>query len=118
MSYYSSQLFIELVPWNIVQKLLILICPIITLDRVFMVDTNAFKKMIFLGYHHTFLETLKNYYHIEKHFYLTRRLTYNSFTTILRQLCKSHNISFRTELKFEHTYHNMVYFFPWIDTLE
>jgi hypothetical protein len=108
----EHRLFQELVPWNCFQHLLREICPPLSLNQTFMIDLNAYKKMIFLEKHHPFLETLKTHYLRDKHFYITRPFTYNSFMTIVRQICKSHKQPFHTELKFGRAFHNMVYYIP------
>ena len=109
----SDKLFKKLVPWEYMQILLSEICPLLSLNRLFVIDLNVYKKMIFLEKHYAFLESLKPYYRMEKHFYLTREFTYNSFMTIVRQICKSHKQPFHTELKFGRAFHNMVYFIPY-----
>jgi hypothetical protein len=108
----SGKLFKELVPWEYMRILLSEICPSLSLNQLFVIDLNVYKKMIFLEKHYAFLETLKKHYRLEKHFYITREFTYNSFMTILRQICKSHQQPFHTELKFGRAFHNMVYYVP------
>jgi len=105
-------IFKELVPWEYMRILLSEICPSLSLNQLFVIDLNVYKKMIFLEKHYAFLETLKKHYRLEKHFYITREFTYNSFMTILRQICKSHQQPFHTELKFGRAFHNMVYYVP------
>ena len=70
---------------------------------------NAFRKMLFYNYHAEFCETIKNYYHLSKQFYLERKMTYNSFTTILRQICKNNNIMFTSQIKYNESKYNIDY---------
>jgi len=56
-----------------------------------------------------FCETIKNYYHLSKQFYLERKMTYNSFTTILRQICKNNNIMFTSQIKYNESKYNIDY---------
>ena len=79
-------------------------------DKYYYIDMNAFKKMIFHGYHIEFLKTLEQHYHSSKQFYLTREFTYNSFTNIIRQICKSNAIMFTSQIKYNESKYNIDYF--------
>jgi hypothetical protein len=70
---------------------------------------NAFRKMLFYNYHEEFCETLKHYYHLSKQFYLDRKMSYNSFTTIVRQICKNNNIMFTSQIKYNESKYNIDY---------
>ena len=70
---------------------------------------NAYRKMLFYSYYEEFCEKLKDYYHLSKQFYLERKMTYNSFTTILRQICKHNNIMFTSQIKYNESKYNIDY---------
>ena len=78
-------------------------------EKYFLIDMNTYKKMIFYKYNDEFCESLKTYYHASKHFYLERKMEYNSFTTILRQICKNKNIMFTTQIKYNESKYNINY---------
>jgi len=79
-------------------------------DKYYYIDANAFKKMIFHGYNIDFIKELEECYHISKQFYLTRDFSYNSFTNILRQICKSNAIMFTSQIKYNESKYNIDYF--------
>ena len=83
----SSQIFKTPVPEHILFDFLDKICS--DTERYYLIDTNVFKKMKYHKYFDDFSYSIKDNYHISKQFYLTRKLTYNSFTNIIRQICKS-----------------------------
>jgi hypothetical protein len=103
-----SYLFLKQVPISLLFDLLEKICS--KTDHFYMIDMNAYKKMLFHEYHLTFCENLTPYYHISKRYYLTRELTYNSFTNIIRQICKSNKHHFYTELKYDFSIYTILFF--------
>jgi len=103
-----NQIFRKNVDPQILYELLSKIC-LIT-DKYYCVDMNAFRKMTFHLYHEEFFKTLLDYYHVSKQFYLTRPLTYNSFTTVLRQICKSNEIMFTSTIHYNQSKYTINYF--------
>ena len=103
----NSKIFKERVPLTILYNLLDLIA--LKKDNYYVVDMNAYKKMIYNEYHMNFCNTLKQYYHKGKHFYLERKMTYNSFTTILRQICKQEEIMFTSKINYNKSKYNIDY---------
>jgi len=69
-------------------------------DKYYVIDINAFRKMVFHEYHKEFLKQIIECYYLSKQFYVTRKLTYNSFTNIIRQICKQNNIMFTSNIKY------------------
>ena len=57
-----------------------------------------------------FLEVIKDYYHKSKLFYITRKRTYNSIRTIIRQICNSHSIQFSTKLMYNKSKYTISYY--------
>jgi len=103
-----KQIFKKNVPIEVLFLLLDQVC--LKTDKYYLIDLNAFKKMVFHKLHEPFLTSLYEYYHISKHFYLTRDFTYNSFTNILRQICKSNTIMFTSNIKYNESKYNIDYF--------
>lgn len=75
----------------------------------YIFDINSYKKGIFNESISTFLANCKEYYYLSKHKYLDRKLTYNSFATVLRQICNYNKISYKTEIKYDKSTYNIVY---------
>jgi hypothetical protein len=106
-----KQIFKKQVPITILFDLLEKIC--LKTDKYYLVDMNAYRKMQFHNYYELFVQELMEYYHLSKRVYLTRKLSYNSFTNILRQICKCNNIMFNSQIKYNESNYNidyMVYF--------
>jgi hypothetical protein len=89
----SKQIFKYEVPFELLTQLLDKICEPI---QTYYIDINAYKIMRFHNYHLDFLSSLIPYYHWSKQFYLERKCTYYSFMTIIRQICRLHNIEIKT----------------------
>lgn len=79
-------------------------------DKYYLIDNNAYKKILFHEYDKDFLEKIHNYYHQSKLFYVTRKFTYNSFVNIVRQICKSNNIMFTNKIKYNESDYNIQYY--------
>lgn len=103
-----KQIFRKNVEIHILFDLLEQIC--LKTDKYYLLDINAYKKMLFHNYQPTFLEGLQEYYHVSKQFYLTRKLTYNSFTNVVRQICKSNGIMFTSQIKYNESKYGIEYF--------
>ena len=103
-----KQIFKNNVPNEVLFSLLDQIC--LKTEKYYLIDLNAFKKMVFHKLHEPFLAALYEYYHLSKQFYLTREFTYNSFTNILRQICKSNAVMFTSNIKYNESKYNIDYF--------
>jgi len=103
-----SQLFCRPVDINILFDLLDKIC--LKKEKYYVVDNNAFRKLVFHKYHEAFFNDIIGYYHISKQFYVTRKLTYKSFTNIVRQICKVNNIMFTSEIKYSDSDYTIDYY--------
>ena len=104
----SSQIFKSEIPSTILFTLLEKIC--LKTDKYYVIDINAYRKMLFHDFHTNFCALLKEYYHVGKHFYLEREMTYKSFTNIIRQLCKHTSIMYTSKMKYNESKYNIVYF--------
>lgn len=107
----SKQIFKKSIPSSILFDLLEKIC--IKKEDHYIIDHNAYKKMKFHELLSPFLNELQEYYHQSKKYYIDRDCTYNSFTNIIRQICKFNNILFTSQIYYNHsTYfiHYIIYF--------
>jgi hypothetical protein len=103
-----KQIFRKSVPNELLFELLEKIC--LKYEKYYYIDINAYQKMKYYNHHTEFCEYLKEYYHVSKHFYLDRTMTYNSFTNIVRQICKSNSILFTSKMKYNESKYNIDYF--------
>jgi hypothetical protein len=104
----SHQLFKKNVPSDILFSLLNTLC--IKNEKYYIFDINSFKKGMFNNDIEAFVEKCKCYYHNSKIMYLTRKMTYNNFITILRQICNFNNISYTSQLKYDKSSYNILYY--------
>jgi hypothetical protein len=79
-------------------------------DKYTIFNNDSYKKGLLNNSIPEFIELCKDYYHISKHMYLERKLTYNSFTTILRQICNFNKIVYTSQIKYDKSSYNIVYY--------
>lgn len=79
-------------------------------DKCYVINNIAYKKGIFNNSIPTFLEKCKPYYHISKRVYLERKLNYNSFITILRQICNFNKITYTSQIKYDKSQYDIIYY--------
>lgn len=103
-----SQIFKNSVPTNNLLSFLDNIC--FKYNDHYTFNSETFKKGCFNNEVHQFIELCKPYYHKSKVYYLNKKLTYNSFTTILRQICKNNSIAYTSKIKYEKSTYNIVYY--------
>ena len=103
----SKQIFRKLVPPELLYELLEKIC--LKTDKYYLVDHNAYKKFMFLGLDQGFKESIIGCYHDSKRFYVTREMNYNSFINILRQVCKSNQMMFTSQIKYMESKYSIEY---------
>ncbi len=105
---FNIQLFRKPVEPHLLFDLLDKIC--MKKQTHYVVDINAYKKMMYHNYHIAFCDILFDYYHISKHFYISRHMTFKSLTTIVRQICKSCNIAFNTSIRYNKSDYAIEYY--------
>jgi hypothetical protein len=104
----TSQIFKNKVPNALFFELLDKICP--KNEKHYTFNLDSFKKGIFNKEIIKFFENLKPYYFISKQKYLERKITYNSFTTILRQICNNNKIIYTSQIIYNKSSYNIVYY--------
>lgn len=78
-------------------------------DKYYVIDSNCYKKIIFHNLHVPFLQSLVDYYHLSKQFYITRKFSYNSFVNIVRHICKNCNIMYTSQMVYNKSKYNIDY---------
>jgi len=79
-------------------------------EKLYIFNIDSYKKGVLQGDVQKFLEDCKDYYHISKQKYLERKLSFNSFTTVLRQICKYNKITYTTQIKYDKSSYSILYF--------
>ena len=78
-------------------------------DKYYVIDMNSYKKMLFYNLQESFSNIMMDYYHSSKQFYVTRKMTYNSFVNIIRHICKNTNTMYTSQLKYNESKYNIIY---------
>ena len=76
----------------------------------YTIDTLSYKKGIYNKDIEQFLDLIRPHYHASKQFYIDRNMTFPRFTTIIRQICKANNISFTSQIKYDKSKYNIIYY--------
>jgi len=105
----KSQLFKSEVPIHFLQEVLANISER-NENGEYVVNMESFKKGMYLNLIATLFQTLIPYYFDSKKKYVEKQnITYNSFTTVLRQLCNLHHIAYTSEIKYYKSNYTIVY---------
>jgi hypothetical protein len=78
-------------------------------DKCYVVNNNVYKKGIFNESIPKFITECRQYYFLSKRKYLDRKLTYNSFITILRQICNFNKITYTSKIKYDKSVYDIEY---------
>jgi hypothetical protein len=91
----------------------------LTTNKYYLFDYNAYKKMFYndsnnqTNLFENFRDILQDYYNESKVEILYREMTYNRFTSILRQICRTNKITFKSKVKYansEYCIEHYIYF--------
>jgi len=104
----SIQIFKTEIPKEILYMLLDDIC--IKTDKYYILNINSYKKGIFNEKIPKFFEECKEYYHSSKKKYVERKITYKSFITIVRQICNFNKIIYTSQIKYDKSSYNIIYY--------
>ena len=104
----GSQIFKTNVPNELFFNLLDSIC--MKNDKHYTFNANAFKKGVFNNKIQEFLNSCVPYYHVSKQKYLEKKLTYNTFTTVLRQICNFNKIIYTSQIKYDKSSYEITYY--------
>jgi len=104
----SSQIFKSPFP---LEKLYSLLNQIgIKTDKRYIFNKDTYKKGLLNNEIQNFLEDCKPYYYSSKQKYLEKKLTYNSFTTVLRQICNFTKITYTSQIKYCKSNYDIEYY--------
>ena len=104
----SSQIFKEHVPNELLIKLLDNIA--VKSEKCHVLNNNSYKKGMFNNLIPDFIKQCAPYYHLSKRKYLDRKLTYNSFITIIRQICNFNKITYTSQIKYDKSTYDIMYY--------
>lgn len=104
----SSQIFKTPIPSDLLFKLLDENA--VKTDKCYIVNLNVYKKGVFNESIVKFVSDCRPYYYHSKHKYTDRKLTYNSFVTIIRQICNYNKITYTSQIKYDKSTYNIMYY--------
>tara|TARA_B100000989_G_C19258636_1_gene351125 strand:+ start:113 stop:493 length:381 start_codon:yes stop_codon:yes gene_type:complete len=110
----TNQLFKENVPLGKFLNLLKTSCEIeinnekneVTIE----LNKTIYKKLVYLDVYNPFLKSIINNYYLSKRHYIEKTQNYNTFLTICRQICKSHNIKYFSKILYDKSKYEIIYF--------
>jgi hypothetical protein len=79
-------------------------------DDQYIFSKILFKQALFNNTIEPFVKSLEQYYYESKKHYITRKMDYNKFITILRQLCNCNNITYTTKMIYNNSTYEIVYY--------
>ena len=104
----STQIFKKKIPNEYFFELLDKIC--VKNKDYYLINIISFKKGMYNSYIKDFFDLCRDYYHISKRKYIDKTITYNSFTTIVRQICNFNKIIYKNEIKYERSSYDINYY--------
>lgn len=104
-----SQLFKTRVELSVFIDFLSPICDI--KEDKYIFNNESFKKANLFNKIEPFIEICRKHYHKVKQKYIDRKMSYNNLITILRQIAKSHNIEYKSNIKYSKSNYNIEYIF-------
>jgi hypothetical protein len=104
----SAQIFKNGIPDEIFTGFLGVVC--LKNDKHYTFNTESYKKGIYNGTIVKFITECEPYYHISKRKYLNKRLTYNSLTTVIRQICKFNKFTYTSKIVYDRSTYDIVYY--------
>jgi len=103
----TSQIFKNHIPKELLFNFLDTIC--MKNEKHYILNNNSYKKGVFENSIIDFFEKCKPYYHLSKRKYLEKTLTYNSFVTVVRQICNLNKITYTSQIRYDHSSYDIVY---------
>jgi hypothetical protein len=76
----------------------------------YIYSKTLYKKSVFKNAVTPFIQRMEPYYHESKKHYATRKMDYAKFITIIRQICNSLDIGYTTQLIYNNSTYEIVYY--------
>ena len=86
------------------------ICILNTNTNQYIFNKTAYKRMRYYKKDDNVISLLKKHYYESKIFYLTRKRSYKTFTTIIRQICKYAELKILSDIKYQKSSYVIEYF--------
>lgn len=104
----SLQIFKQIFPLEILLTFLDkLSCKV---NNCYIITNDVYKKAVYNNMLTDFLNECKPYYHNSKLKYVEKKQNYNTFNTIIRQICKNNNINVVSKIKYDKSSYSIIYY--------
>ena len=104
----SYQIFKSEVPKEVFFNFLDNIC--IKNEKNYIINSSVFKKGVFNESITEFFKNINQHYHNSKKKYLEKKLNYNSFVTVIRQICNHLKITYTSQVKYDKSVYDIIYY--------
>jgi hypothetical protein len=104
----KSQLFKSIVPICILFELLDKIC--IKDEKYYHLSKSAFKAAEYHNLISSFCSSVSEHYRKSKQYYVDRKMNYNKFITVVRQICNINNVPYTSKIVYIKSYYDIVYY--------
>ena len=79
-------------------------------QKYYLFNNASYKCGIYNDLITPFCNNIRPYYHQSKIRYINRKMTYNYFITVIRQICKRNNIPFTSHIKYDRSAYDIQYY--------
>jgi hypothetical protein len=104
----KSQIFKSLVPIDILFELLEKIC--IKDEKYYLLSKSSYKAAEYHNLIVDFCSKIVEHYHTSKRHYVDRKMNYNKFVTVIRQICVIHNILYTSKIVYNKSSYDILYY--------
>ena len=103
-----SQIFKRIVPQEKLYSLLEKICD--KNDNYYLFNKSSFNKSKLLNILDDWCKDLEDYYHKSRKYYVTRKVDYKKFLTIIRQICNQNQLAYNSKIQYAKSNYEIVYY--------
>lgn len=104
----KTNYFLTPIPLKLLLSLLNELC--VFTNHSFLIDMPTYYNGLHKGVIQQFMADCHPYYLPSKKSYTTNELTYKRFLTVVRHVCKIHNILYTSQLQYCHSLYQVVYY--------
>ncbi len=76
-------------------------CEIDVDNNVYIFNNDAYKRAYLSETLQPFIDSIIECYHKSKKYYVSRKMNYTRFVTVVRQICKSNSIPYVSKIKYD-----------------
>ncbi len=105
--FMKSQIFKSIVPITILFELLEKIC--VKDEKYYHLSKSSFKAAEYHNLVTDFCSKIIEHYHLSKRYYVDRKMNYNKFVTVIRQVCSVNNVSYTSKILYNKSDYDILY---------